>query len=233
MSVAATSWAWEQMPFIGRVQTRLVLLALADHADPAGECYPGRERIARMVGSTPRSVSRQVATLEDLGLLERIPRHRPNGSQTSTLYRLKCQGGDDVLTKGGLSAVSSPEPSVEPSLEPKESATVVAVLFEYWKKKLEKAPNTRLTPERRKKLRERLKHYEPDQIRKAIDGCAGSAWHREHAPSAVELALICRSDTKLEEFIERAPKNGTPRAFGAEQDARADKALRKQGLPVE
>lgn len=46
--------------------TKLVALAIAEHADALGECFPGRSRLARMTGLSEKTVSRSMAKLTDL-----------------------------------------------------------------------------------------------------------------------------------------------------------------------
>lgn len=59
-------WEWSQAE--GAVL--LVALALADHADDDGYCYPGVERIAKKCRISARSVQRHIAALCDMKELE-------------------------------------------------------------------------------------------------------------------------------------------------------------------
>lgn len=94
-------------------------------------------------------------------------------------------------------------------------------IFEHWHRVTGKNGNVKLTPERRMKVQARLKQgYSVDDILKAIDGCAASDFHMargEHKGGTVfnDLTLICRNDTALEMFIERADehKPADPKAF--------------------
>lgn len=53
-------------------ETRLVLVALAEHANPDGEgAWPGVARLADTIGVSERTVRRQLAHLEGLGLIRR------------------------------------------------------------------------------------------------------------------------------------------------------------------
>ena len=85
MSVQAMTWAWEQELPMG---PKAVLVAIANHADGEGLCYPGQARLARMVGCNERSIRNFVRVLEDAGLIERVQRRRKDGSRTSDEYRL-------------------------------------------------------------------------------------------------------------------------------------------------
>jgi helix-turn-helix protein len=87
MSVAASSWAWEQAL---RPTEKLVLVALADFADVNGEhCYPGVARIANMTGLTVRAVFKTLAELERKKFVARA-RRWSHGHQTSSSYVLIC-----------------------------------------------------------------------------------------------------------------------------------------------
>ena len=148
MSVQAMTWAWKQQLPMG---PKAVLLAIANHADGEGVCYPGQARIADMVGCNDRSVRKFVKHLEDAGLIERRQRRRPDGSRTSDEYHLigyqpangagsqPANGaGSDPKPTGKLcrtnrqSVPDQPancaghEPSVEPSVEPSGKSNVRA-----------------------------------------------------------------------------------------------------------
>jgi hypothetical protein len=137
MSVEASTWAWRQ-PVKGNA--KLVLLAIADHADPVGVCWPGQDGLAMKCGITGRSVRDQLVVLERAGLIERTPRWRDGGGRTSDLITLsmrpespsgKAMGiPEDFVASDGAyrnegSAINrkraSGEPSVEPSVEEEPS----------------------------------------------------------------------------------------------------------------
>lgn len=67
MGVKATSWVWENSKQKGTA--KLMLLAIADHADPEGRAFPGLERLAGMVNVTHRQARRLVELLEESGEL--------------------------------------------------------------------------------------------------------------------------------------------------------------------
>ncbi|TVP84047.1 MAG: helix-turn-helix domain-containing protein [Thioalkalivibrio sp.] len=85
MALRASAWAWSlDLP----TTPKLVLLALAEHADDKGVCWPSQERIARMCGLSVRHLRRVCSELATRGLIG--IEHRPgagNGRQTD-LYRL-------------------------------------------------------------------------------------------------------------------------------------------------
>ena len=66
---------------------KLVLLALARHADRQGRCYPSAKRLAELTGITDRTIYRKLNTLEGLGLIKRKGRTK-DGRKTSNVYTL-------------------------------------------------------------------------------------------------------------------------------------------------
>ncbi|WP_340676205.1 helix-turn-helix domain-containing protein [Paraperlucidibaca sp.] len=71
-----------------RPADKLVLLALADHADDEGSAWPSIETLAKKSSTSRRTVLRILKELEQSGLLTRQKRSRKNGSRTSSLYKL-------------------------------------------------------------------------------------------------------------------------------------------------
>lgn len=97
MSLERVSWAWK-LPL--PTATKLVLLAIADHANEDGFCWPGVVRIATKCNLSERSVQRHIRVLVARGFLQVEERHRPDGSQSSNLYHLPTvsPGGDNGVT---------------------------------------------------------------------------------------------------------------------------------------
>ena len=85
MSVRAMSWAWTQAC---PPTSKTVLLALADHADDDGVCWPGRQGLAQKLRITDRNVTRHLSRLQAIGLISSEARYRPDGSRTSNVYHL-------------------------------------------------------------------------------------------------------------------------------------------------
>ncbi|MDX1655275.1 MAG: helix-turn-helix domain-containing protein, partial [Candidatus Competibacteraceae bacterium] len=118
MSIAAINWAWQQScPSVG---LKCTLMALADHADESGECWPGIERLVRKTSATRRTVIRYLGQLIQLGLIEKASRQRQDGGQTTNRYRLQlhaCEpsaapatGVKHTLPLAGPSVVAAREP---------------------------------------------------------------------------------------------------------------------------
>lgn len=91
MSNEAITWAYQQAaPSPG---AKFVLVALADMADEAHSCFPGQAKLAAMTGQGERTVRRQIAELEDAGLLQRERRFDSLGHRTSDRYVLQIPTG--------------------------------------------------------------------------------------------------------------------------------------------
>lgn len=85
MSIAALNWAFAAE--VTPSGAKFVLVALADHADADGHCYPGQEVLAAKTGQSARSVRAHLAALEEAGWIARTKR-RKAGKQTSDAYNL-------------------------------------------------------------------------------------------------------------------------------------------------
>lgn len=83
MSLRATSWAWT-VPT--SPTCKLVLVALADHADEVGHCWPSVARVVEMTGLSERAIRTALATLE---AEERIQLERSVGRGRTSRYALR------------------------------------------------------------------------------------------------------------------------------------------------
>ena len=126
MSIKCMVWAWGlNLP----APVKLVLLALADHADDQGVCWPGIRGVANKCNLSHRSVQRHVQDMVARGMVRVEERFRADGSRSSNLYRLSVGGGMEspggvrptvgVVTESHLPVTSaSPlEPSFKTSIE--------------------------------------------------------------------------------------------------------------------
>ena len=68
---------------------KTVYIYLRDRADASGVCWPGIKTIARDMNLSRSTVKRALTDLEQHGYLAKLPRYRPNGSNTANLYTLK------------------------------------------------------------------------------------------------------------------------------------------------
>ena len=129
MSNLVQGWAWQQQV---SGTDKLILIALADHADDTGHCWPGTKGIAEKCGVSRRTVVASVSRLTEAGLIVCESRHRKDGSQTSNEYFLQIHRGGagdspphavndkgGVQETGGGGVVSfTPRTVREPSIEP-------------------------------------------------------------------------------------------------------------------
>lgn len=111
MSTSALKWAARQKLRSG--VTKSLLLALADYANKAGECWPSQATLAAQTGYSKRSIEYALKALEDCGLISRKKR----GSN-------KNKGGrsSDLVTLAIGASQSSELPLIEGSIYRKKSA---------------------------------------------------------------------------------------------------------------
>ncbi len=111
MSVKAMSWAWEQdVP----MSSKGVLLALADHADNDGICWPGVRSVAEKCRMSPSTVRYHLRILRRSGLLFAEERKREDGSFTSNIYHLPV----NILTPTLQSLAGYPSTDASTPSEP-------------------------------------------------------------------------------------------------------------------
>ena len=84
MSYFGTIYADTELPS----RARAVYMYLHDRADSEGKCWPEIKTIASDMRLSRSTVKRALTDLEQHGYLQKIPRHRDNGSSTSNLYAL-------------------------------------------------------------------------------------------------------------------------------------------------
>ena len=89
MSIKVMSWVWEQdLPPLDKI----VLMAIADHADDDGYAWPGMKRIAEKCSMEKRTVQRHVEKLQEQQLLKVESRQRHDGSSSSNGYTVVMNG---------------------------------------------------------------------------------------------------------------------------------------------
>jgi len=98
-------------------------------------------------------------------------------------------------------------------------------IFEFWKATMKKRGTTKLDPQRKKKIQDRLKDgYSIERIKNAIIGCSISPHHQgQNSTFTVynDIELICRSPSKLE-FFEQIAATQTKSSLSQEEiDGRA------------
>ena len=214
MSIRVMTRVWDESPF--DQTTLLVLLALADHADDDGRCWPAIPTIARKARCSERWARQVIAELEESGWLTRDL--RPGNS---TLYRIVFPATPEPqFTPEQTSPLnpssspprnpSSPHPGTpvpmnhkEPSLEPSLSSPailavdaptvsdVVLSLCDHLADRV--AENTGKRPRITKRWHDAARlmlerdKYTPDQIRGAITWCQDSEFWRANVLSMPTL----------------------------------------------
>lgn len=94
MSVHATRWAWEQS--VGHPTRKLVLVALADHANSDGECWPSMGTVATFAECSARTVQRHIDALCEQGLVKKVGRRaRKDGTFGPWNYQLPMSSGHE------------------------------------------------------------------------------------------------------------------------------------------
>lgn len=85
MSGKTLKWAWElELP----LTQKLVMIALAYHADDDGLAWPSNRKLRAKTGLSRTGLILQVRKLEVRGLIVRQLSYRDNGAQTSNRYQL-------------------------------------------------------------------------------------------------------------------------------------------------
>jgi len=87
MSIHSMAWAWDQRDL--HASRKLVLLALADHADDDGKCWPGIKGVMKKCGIVFNTLQSCLKELESKGLILRLPRYNEKGTQQSNMIQLK------------------------------------------------------------------------------------------------------------------------------------------------
>ena len=83
MSVKLMSKAWEMDIPSGQ---KMVLLALCDHANDDGECYPSQKKLAKKCSMSSRAISNHIKWLHDCGILESERRQTTNVRKSNRYF---------------------------------------------------------------------------------------------------------------------------------------------------
>lgn len=109
--------AFDNVCFKGSVlsqSARFVYLCLCKHADNTNQtCFPSLNRIAQIVGKSISTIKRAVRELIKYGAVERTPRFRKDGGQTSNLYKIKECNLEAICDKCNIEQISLIEASLQ------------------------------------------------------------------------------------------------------------------------
>ena len=184
MSVSAMSWAWKK----ARSSTeKIVLVALADHANDEGKCWPGYKGLAGKCGLTRRSIIYVIQRLVDRGLVSIEERRREDGSYRSNLYVLHVQemhhgGSGDALPPSAGDASHEPsiietKGNIPPVVPPLESDFQKAIrLWNEMARRKNLSTVLKVTTARRKALKRRLDAWGIGGWEKAVDIVEATPW---------------------------------------------------------
>lgn len=111
MSNEAITWAFKQdLP----TTQKFVLVALADYADEAGECFPSHNKTAERVGASRSTVRRAIKQLTEQGYLTYVREQRKDGTFTSNRYSLNLSRGWGQSDPRGVPTVNQGRATSEP-----------------------------------------------------------------------------------------------------------------------
>ena len=104
MSIKIMSWVWENGP--EDPVERLVLLALADFSNDAGECWPSMIGIGAKAGLTDRGARKVVRRLEAAGWLQTSV---GGGRGGKSVYRILTARNPEQETRNDIPGIENPE----------------------------------------------------------------------------------------------------------------------------
>jgi len=214
-------WAWKQRA--GSATAKAVLLALADHADARGVCWPGILELAGRLEMNRRTVQRSLKQLIAEGIIQCDGRRRADGSHSSNFYILPIHAppregvaapppgdgatGESVAATGGgaaeeqagaseshAGAAERHPHSIESSREPSKEPTIVNL-------KGERVTCAALW----EKIRERLKEEVPIQSFEMYfsEARAVSIADERSGDQIATLVVACRSAFHAEAISRR------------------------------
>lgn len=106
MTYKAYDWVWTHK--FGSPTAKLVMMAVAKHADEKGVCWPRVRTLAEFCGISSRTVQRHLKEFERAGLITIQKKYRADGGQTANVYCIglpvvKGAGATDKAVTGGMS----------------------------------------------------------------------------------------------------------------------------------
>jgi len=118
VSLEAYRDVWEHSKAKGTA--RLILLALADHADEKGVAWPSLSRLAKYANVHVSNVSKNISQLIEIGELSRIGTVPSERGKRGTKYKIITprQRGIKKSKPSGVAQTNLAEARYEPSIEP-------------------------------------------------------------------------------------------------------------------
>ena len=210
---------------------QVIYMWLAYHSDyETGECFPSYTILSEETGYSKPTLIKGIRILQNNKLIKKIQRRKENSKEnTSNLYvLLTILGGKENLPggkgdlpggkgdllppskkylpggKGGLPELESDNYNHSfnnNQITIKSSSKEAEEIIDYFNNKFSR--QYRLTPDRNKKIKLRLKSYSLDEIKKAIDNLKQSKFHNGENDRGwiATIDFIIRNDEKIDEFL--------------------------------
>lgn len=125
MSLKAMLWALDAP--IDRPTAKLALIAIADHANEDGYCWPSQRLLMARVGCSESTLRRALDDLEKAGFIVRNERRRPDGTRASDSFLLLMEPvehqpvdltGSDIINRSKCTGQPVKMTPHEPVIEP-------------------------------------------------------------------------------------------------------------------
>lgn len=241
-------------PDLSAAEARLWML-IRSYEQPDGRgAYPGDEKLAAHMNCSERSVQRYRASLLEKGYLRREFRGSKPSYYWAELPQHSGASADGATESDAIADGASGDatPDATPAVSPEYGEygnhntckggddeqrdlglrSAVHVVWEHYVHRYaeryseSRADRLKLSAAGRDgHLRERLREgYSAEELCRAIDGCFGDSWHRDRDKH--ELEYIVRDQSKVEDFLNRAERNGGPPE--ARPDGREELAAMKE-----
>jgi len=110
MSIKAMNWVWNLNNTM-MSSIKVTLLALADHCDDSGVCYPSIKRLTEKTGLSRSTIKSHIKKLQVSGVLTVLPVYEDDGSRGTNLYKLLIDGVGQNLTPIGQQTDHKPNNS--------------------------------------------------------------------------------------------------------------------------
>lgn len=148
--------------------------------------------------------------VEIAGYRDIVARNKKNGKLGGRPRKTQSvSSGNPVVTLTSNQEPVTSNQKEKKDTSPKGSFLLVEEIFNYWKEKTGKK-KAQLGGALKSKILGRIKDgYSVEDIKQAIDGNSGSAWHQGQNDKNIKyngLDLICRDSTKIDYFMGMAQK---------------------------
>jgi hypothetical protein len=152
--------------------------------------------------------AKDLLLVEDGAGTDRALRYRVNYEAVPS-RQLDVMESANLARQSGVMSMER-EKSTSPKGEDKSFSAQATEVFEHWKTVHNKNGSTKFGAKRKRAVIARLKEGRSvDFLKRAVDGNAGSEWHREHRQH--ELELVMRDELHVERFAAICEDSDTTR----------------------